>query len=144
MEANGSPLPVFETDAERSYLTVILPVHEKFTACYQNIITETAEEKHKMRRSKNDLRDSALDFLKEHEELSASEITKLLGYKYVSASLRDVLSIEATGQYNGVYHILGGIISPIDGIGPSDLSIDPLVSRVESGGIKEVIFFMIF
>ena len=91
MEANGSPLPVFETDAERSYLTVILPVHEKFTACYQNIITETAEEKHKMRRSKNDLRDSALDFLKEHEELSASEITKLLGYKYVSASLRDVL-----------------------------------------------------
>ena len=44
-----------------------------------------------MRRSKNDLRDSALDFLKEHEELSASEITKLLGYKYVSASLRDVL-----------------------------------------------------
>lgn len=57
----------------------------------------------------------------------------------VVESLRDVLSIEATGQYNGVYHILGGIISPIDGIGPSDLSIDPLVSRVESGGIKEVI-----
>lgn len=50
----------------------------------------------------------------------------------VVESVRDVMSIENTGQYNGVYHVLGGSISPIDGIGPSDLTISALVSRVES------------
>ncbi|MBQ9184391.1 MAG: recombination protein RecR [Bacteroidales bacterium] len=49
----------------------------------------------------------------------------------VVETVRDVMSIEATGQYNGVYHVLGGSISPIDGIGPSDLTISALVSRVE-------------
>ena len=48
----------------------------------------------------------------------------------VVESVRDVMSIEATGQYRGVYHVLGGIISPINGVGPSDLSISLLVSRV--------------
>lgn len=57
----------------------------------------------------------------------------------VVESVRDVLSIEATGQYNGVYHVLGGIISPIDGIGPSDLSISELLDRLKKGGIQEVI-----
>lgn len=57
----------------------------------------------------------------------------------VVESLRDVLSIEATGQYKGVYHVLGGIISPIDGIGPSDLSIPDLVERARSGKVREVI-----
>ncbi len=55
----------------------------------------------------------------------------------VVESVRDVMSIEATGQYHGVYHVLGGIISPIDGIGPSDLSIKELVARADSG--KEII-----
>ena len=50
----------------------------------------------------------------------------------VVASVRDVISIENTGQYHGVYHVLGGIISPIAGIGPSDLSIGDLVRRVEA------------
>ena len=50
----------------------------------------------------------------------------------VVESVRDVMSIENTGQYNGVYHVLGGSISPIDGIGPPDLTISALVSRVES------------
>ena len=49
----------------------------------------------------------------------------------VVETVRDVMSIEATGQYSGVYHVLGGSISPIDGIGPSDLTISALVSRVE-------------
>ena len=49
----------------------------------------------------------------------------------VVESVRDVMSIEQTGQYHGVYHVLGGIISPIKGIGPSDLSIPRLVSRVQ-------------
>lgn len=58
----------------------------------------------------------------------------------VVESVRDVMSIEATGQYHGVYHVLGGIISPIDGIGPSDLSISGLTERVkEAGGAVEVI-----
>jgi recombination protein RecR len=50
----------------------------------------------------------------------------------VVESVRDVMSIENTGQYHGVYHVLGGIISPIDGIGPSDLNIRQLVERVEA------------
>lgn len=55
----------------------------------------------------------------------------------VVESVRDVMSIEATGQYHGVYHVLGGIISPIAGVGPSDLTIKELVARAGSG--KEII-----
>ena len=57
----------------------------------------------------------------------------------VVESLRDVLSIDNTGQYNGLYHILGGIISPIDGIGPDDLHIRELAGRLESGKVGEVV-----
>jgi len=52
---------------------------------------------------------------------------------------RDVMAIENTDQYQGVYHVLGGLISPMDGIGPSDLQIDSLVARVAAGGVEEVI-----
>ncbi|MDR0688590.1 MAG: recombination mediator RecR [Prevotellaceae bacterium] len=54
-------------------------------------------------------------------------------------SIKDVMSIEGTGQYRGVYHVLGGIISPVDGVGPSDLTLDELVVRVAAGDVKEVI-----
>ncbi len=57
----------------------------------------------------------------------------------VVASVRDVMSIEATAQYFGVYHVLGGIISPISGVGPSDLKIRELVDRIQAGGVNEVI-----
>ena len=57
----------------------------------------------------------------------------------VVENIRDVLSIESTGQYRGFYHILGGIISPIDGIGPSDLHIAELVARLKEGSVREVI-----
>jgi recombination protein RecR len=57
----------------------------------------------------------------------------------VVESLRDVLSIENTGQYNGLYHILGGIISPMDGVGPADLPIRELVSRITEEGVQEVL-----
>ena len=53
--------------------------------------------------------------------------------------IRDMLAIENTGQFKGVYHILGGIISPVEGIGPSDLSIAPIVKKVGTGEFKEVI-----
>ena len=57
----------------------------------------------------------------------------------VVENIQDVMAIEATGQYRGLYHVLGGIISPIDGLGPSDLEIQSLVDRVEAGGVTEVI-----
>ena len=52
---------------------------------------------------------------------------------------RDVMAIENTNQYHGVYHVLGGLISPMDGVGPSDLNIERLVERVKAGDIQEVI-----
>lgn len=52
---------------------------------------------------------------------------------------QDVMAIENTSQFHGLYHVLGGVISPIEGVGPSDLRIDSLVSRVAEGGKKEVI-----
>lgn len=58
----------------------------------------------------------------------------------VVENIRDVMAIENTQQYRGLYHVLGGVISPMDGIGPSDLEIDSLVERVKEGGVKEVIF----
>lgn len=58
----------------------------------------------------------------------------------VVENIRDVMSIENTQQYRGVYHVLGGIISPMDGIGPADLEIDSLLKRVEKGETDEVIF----
>ena len=57
----------------------------------------------------------------------------------VVENVRDVMAIENTAQFNGLYHVLGGIISPMDGVGPSDLEINSLVSRVAAGGVKEVI-----
>ena len=58
----------------------------------------------------------------------------------VVENIRDVMAIENTQQYHGLYHVLGGIISPMEGIGPSDIEIDSLVKRVEEGGVDEVIF----
>jgi recombination protein RecR len=54
--------------------------------------------------------------------------------------IRDVLAIEETATFNGIYHVLGGIISPMDGIGPSDLNIPSLIHKIEAGEVKEVIF----
>jgi len=53
---------------------------------------------------------------------------------------RDVMAIENTNQYNGVYHVLGGLISPMDGVGPSDLEVDSLVERLAANDVQEVIF----
>ena len=58
----------------------------------------------------------------------------------VVEDIRDVLAIESTESYKGVYHVLGGIISPMDGIGPADLNINALVERVEQEDINEIIF----
>jgi recombination protein RecR len=54
-------------------------------------------------------------------------------------SIQDVMAVEKTQQFNGLYHVLGGIISPMDGIGPGDIEIDSLVDRVSKGEVNEVI-----
>ena len=57
----------------------------------------------------------------------------------VVETVRDLMAIEDTSQYRGLYHVLGGIISPIEGIGPSDLNIDSLVQRAQTGELREII-----
>ncbi len=57
----------------------------------------------------------------------------------VVENIQDVLAVENTQQFNGLYHVLGGVISPMDGVGPGDIEIDSLVGRVEQGSVDEVI-----
>ena len=57
----------------------------------------------------------------------------------VEENVQDVMSIENTGQYTGVYHVLGGVISPIEGVGPKDIEIDSLIERITKGGVDEII-----
>lgn len=57
----------------------------------------------------------------------------------VVENVQDVMLIENTGQFNGLYHVLGGVVSPMDGIGPEQLEIESLVERVKNGGIREII-----
>ncbi|MDE6218354.1 MAG: recombination mediator RecR [Muribaculaceae bacterium] len=58
----------------------------------------------------------------------------------VVENVKDVLTVESSGEFHGLYHVLGGVISPLDGIGPSDLEIDSLIERVNTGEVKEIIF----
>lgn len=69
-------------------------------------------------------------------------INKLRGNETICVveNIRDVIAIESTQQFNGLYHVLGGVISPLDGIGPDQLSIDALVERIKTESIKELIF----
>jgi recombination protein RecR len=62
------------------------------------------------------------------------------GLVCVVEDTRDVMAIENTNQYNGVYHVLGGLISPMDGVGPSDLEVDSLVERLKVNEVQEIIF----
>lgn len=58
----------------------------------------------------------------------------------VVEDIRDVMAIESTSQFKGLYHVLGGIISPMEGVGPNDLTLDALVQRVKEEGVNEIIF----
>ena len=58
----------------------------------------------------------------------------------VVENIRDVMSIESTQHFNGVFHVLGGIISPLDGVGPEQLNIEPLIQRVQNNQITEIVF----
>ncbi len=87
-----------------------------------------------------------IKFCKECFNISDSEICEICSNPKrdhtticIVEDIRDVMAIENTAQYSGIYHILGGIISPMDGIGPNDLNITPLVEKVKTGNIKEII-----
>ena len=58
----------------------------------------------------------------------------------VVEDIRDIMAIESTETFNGIYHVLGGVISPMDGIGPSDLNISSLINKLENSEVKEIIF----
>ena len=60
-------------------------------------------------------------------------------FRSVVENIQDVMAVENTMQYRGVYHVLGGVISPMDGVSPSDLNIESLINRVASGEVKEII-----
>jgi recombination protein RecR len=87
-----------------------------------------------------------LKFCKNCHNISEKEICDICSNPLREKSIvcvvqdyRDVLAIENTGLYKGNYHVLGGLISPMDGIGPSQINIDNLINRVSSGGINEII-----
>lgn len=87
-----------------------------------------------------------IKFCKECFNISDSEICEICSNPKrdhtticIVEDIRDVMAIENTAQYTGVYHILGGIISPMDGIGPNDLNIEPLVKKIKTGNVKEII-----
>ena len=89
---------------------------------------------------------SEVVYCKECHNLSDTEVCEICSSPRrdhsivcVVETVRDVMSIENTMQYQGVYHVLGGIISPMDGIGPSDLTIDSLTQKVADGKISEII-----
>ncbi|MEM9363136.1 MAG: recombination mediator RecR [Bacteroidota bacterium] len=88
-----------------------------------------------------------VNFCKSCHNISDSEICEICANLKRDKSLvcvvedvRDVMAIENTSQYQGLYHVLGGKISPMEGVGPQDLTIASLVKRVESGDVKELIF----
>ena len=78
--------------------------------------------------TENETCDICTDTSRDHETICVVE------------DIRDLLAIENTQQYRGVYHVLGGIISPIDGVGPGDLTIDMLRQRIEQNTVNEIIF----
>ncbi|RYY43970.1 MAG: recombination protein RecR [Chitinophagaceae bacterium] len=90
---------------------------------------------------------SEIKFCKRCFNISDAELCNICSNKLrgndticVVENIRDVIAIESTQQFNGVYHVLGGIISPLDGIGPDQLTIDALVERIKAEQIKEIIF----
>jgi recombination protein RecR len=108
-----------------------------------------------LRRNADDVRRFGESILKLHEEIHYCKICNNISDTEVCTicsdekrdrsiicvveNIQDVMAIENTRQFRGVYHVLGGIISPVDGIGPSDLKIDTLEERVSSGSVREAI-----
>lgn len=90
---------------------------------------------------------SEVNFCKSCHNISDTELCEICanpkrdeGVVCVVEDIRDVMAIENTSQYNGLYHVLGGKISPMEGVGPQDLNIISLVNKVKEGGVRELIF----
>lgn len=90
---------------------------------------------------------AGIKFCKKCYNISDSELCNICSNRTrgndticVVENIRDVIAIESTQQFNGIYHVLGGIISPLDGIGPDQLTIDALVERIKTENINEIIF----
>jgi len=111
-----------------------------------HLLRQPAEQTHLLTDALKKLRDD-IQFCRSCHNLSDTELCGICASKQRDASLicvvedvRDVMAIENTGLFRGIYHVLGGKISPIDGIGPSQLNIVSLVEKVRGGGVKELIF----
>ncbi|MDX1627812.1 MAG: recombination mediator RecR, partial [Fulvivirga sp.] len=113
-----------------------------------NLLKEDKAYTHALTDALNKLRDN-IRYCKHCHNISDEEICAICASHRrdnsticVVEDTRDVMAIENTSQYNGVYHVLGGVISPIDGIGPDELKVDQLIRRVGGKGseVKEVIF----
>ena len=103
-----------------------------------HLLKQPAENVHHFTDSVNRLRDEAC-YCRECRMIADGDLCSICGDRSrdhrlicVVENVRDVMSIEATGQFHGVYHVLGGIISPLSGVGPSDLTIKELVARVSA------------
>lgn len=110
---------------------------------------------HMLKQEKNDVDDFAQSILLLKNEVKyckicknisdndvcqiCSDLTRDAGLVCVVETIKEVMLIEHTGQYKGLYHVLGGVISPMDGIRPNDLEIDSLVKRVSEGGVREIV-----
>ncbi len=103
-----------------------------------HLLKQPSENVHHFTEAVNNLRDN-VRYCRECRMIADEEVCSICSDRSrdhrticVVSSVRDVMSIEATGQYRGVYHVLGGIISPLSGIGPSDLTIGRLIERVSA------------
>jgi recombination protein RecR len=110
-----------------------------------HLLREDADDVHQFTQAVDTLR-REVKHCKVCHNISDTEICSICGDTHRDASLvcvveniQDVMAVENTQQYHGLYHVLGGVISPMDGIGPNDLEIESLVKRVEEGDIKEII-----
>jgi recombination protein RecR len=111
-----------------------------------NLLKREKDEVNRFAMALKNLRDE-IRYCKECHNISDIEICQLCSNLNrdgatlcVVEDIRDVMAVEKTQQYKGLYHVLGGVISPMDGIGPQHLTIESLLQKVESGKVKEIIF----
>ena len=110
-----------------------------------HMLTRSEEDIHTFAEALTEMRDHII-YCKRCYNISDTELCSICSNPNRDAStlcvvrhVGDVMSIENTAQYRGLYHVLGGVISPIDGVGPEDLRIAELIERIDAGGIDEVI-----
>jgi len=111
-----------------------------------HLLKQPAGQTHQLTAALQKMRDD-IQFCASCHNISDTELCAICANKLrdtaiicVVEDIRDVMAIENTGFFKGIYHVLGGKISPIDGIGPSQLNITTLVQKVKGGGVKEIIF----